>query len=84
MSSRALHTLLRTRFQMARAMFSHLSARQKRTYRLSVLWMFCSSLLELATFGIFVSFIKIATDPGLLSTTSWGKTFQRMAGLSSP
>jgi ABC-type bacteriocin/lantibiotic exporter with double-glycine peptidase domain len=83
MTIRSLQALIRSRIAMLRGMFSLLTADQQRSYRRYVGWMFCSSLVELFTFGIFVSFLKIMTAPDLLATSSWGRTFQHIAGVST-
>jgi ATP-binding cassette, subfamily B, bacterial PglK len=83
MNIRSQHTGISSRIQMVRNMFTLLSERQRYKYRLFVVWMFCGSLVEIFTFGIFVSFLKIITAPELLSTTSWGNALQRIAGFSS-
>ena len=74
---------IRFRTQTARDMMSLLSEHQKKRYRLFVLWMFIASLLEIATLGVVVSFLKAATSPELISTTAWGRAFQDVTGLSS-
>lgn len=47
-----------------------LTRRQKRTYFVSLLFMFLSSILELFTLGLFIPFIGIIVSPDLLLLSS--------------
>ncbi len=52
-----------------------LTRRQKRTYFVSLLFMFLSSILELLTLGLFIPFIGIIVSPQLLLQSSLVPSF---------
>jgi ABC-type bacteriocin/lantibiotic exporter with double-glycine peptidase domain len=79
----SFHKGFRSRIHLILAMFSLLSDRQKRTYRFFVFWMLISSLIEILTLGILVTFLKAMTTPDLLTTSPWENTFLRIMGPAS-
>ena len=67
--AKAVISQLRTLKDSFTKVFHLLSKKQKRTYAISMLFMFLSSLLELFTIGLLVPFLGMIVSPG-----SWTET----------
>ena len=66
---------LRTLKESFTKVFHLLSKKQKRTYTISMLFMFLSSLLELFTIGLLVPFLGMIVSPGSWMNHPWIVSF---------
>lgn len=65
---------LRTFTDNVRRVSHSLTDEHKKTYFVSLLFMFLSSILELFTLGLFIPFVGIVVSPSLLLQYSWSRS----------